>query len=162
MPDGIRRWGDRGEWYVVIQIALFLAIGFGPRTWTPWPSGRFPEWPWVSAASIVLMIAGVALAFAGVLRIGSRLTALPYPAADAILQEAGPYRVVRHPMYSGGILAALGWALFSRSELRLVEVGFLILLFDLKARREERWLIERFPAYADYRRRVRRLIPFLY
>jgi protein-S-isoprenylcysteine O-methyltransferase Ste14 len=40
----------------------------------------------------------------------------------------------------------------------LVEAFF----FDAKARREERWLAEKFPEYAGYCRRVRRLIPWVY
>jgi protein-S-isoprenylcysteine O-methyltransferase Ste14 len=42
-------------------------------------------------------------------------------------------------------------------------VGLLLLVFfDIKSRREEAWLLARFPAYRDYRRRVRKLMPFIY
>ena len=40
--------------------------------------------------------------------------------------------------------------------------ALLLVFFDIKSRREEAWLVARFPAYADYRRRVRKLIPFIY
>ena len=40
--------------------------------------------------------------------------------------------------------------------------ALLFLLFDAKARREEAWLVEKFPSYAEYRRRVRKLVPFVY
>jgi protein-S-isoprenylcysteine O-methyltransferase Ste14 len=65
-------------------------------------------------------------------------------------------------MYCGTILAAIGWALVARGwlTLGLALVGFVFV--DLKARREEQWLLEKFPSYADYRRRVRKLIPFVY
>jgi protein-S-isoprenylcysteine O-methyltransferase Ste14 len=44
-----------------------------------------------------------------------------------------------------------------------VPTALLAVLFDLKARREEAWLIERFPEYADYRARTpRRFVPWLY
>jgi protein-S-isoprenylcysteine O-methyltransferase Ste14 len=43
-----------------------------------------------------------------------------------------------------------------------VYAALLFLLFDAKARREERWLVEKFPSYAGYQRRVRKLVPFLY
>ena len=36
------------------------------------------------------------------------------------------------------------------------------MFFDIKSRREERWLMARFPAYASYRKRVRKLIPLIY
>jgi len=44
----------------------------------------------------------------------------------------------------------------------LVYAVVLMVFFDLKARREERWLREEVPGYADYQKRVHRLIPFLY
>jgi protein-S-isoprenylcysteine O-methyltransferase Ste14 len=65
-------------------------------------------------------------------------------------------------MYSGVILAGLGWALVSRGWLTLAYVlaGFLFIV--IKVRREEKWLRERFPDYATYQTRVRKLIPFVY
>jgi protein-S-isoprenylcysteine O-methyltransferase Ste14 len=43
-----------------------------------------------------------------------------------------------------------------------IATAALLVFFDLKARREERWLEEAYPGYGDYRRRVRKLVPFLY
>ena len=57
---------------------------------------------------------------------------------------------------------ALGWALYVQGWLTLGYVVALFVFLDAKSRREERWLAERFPAYADYQQRVRKLIPFLY
>jgi protein-S-isoprenylcysteine O-methyltransferase Ste14 len=90
------------------------------------------------------------------------LTPLPYPKEGATLIQTGPYAVVRHPMYGGGLVLAFGWALLVHSWLT---VGYVIVLFvflDLKSRREESWLKEKFPAYGDYQQRVRKLIPFVY
>jgi len=60
------------------------------------------------------------------------------------------------------ILASLGWALVTEGWLRMAYVvaGFAFLVF--KVRREEAWLVERFPEYAAHQRRVRKLIPFVY
>ena len=59
-------------------------------------------------------------------------------------------------------MIAFGWS-FAEAPLGLVPTALLAVLFDLKARREEAWLIERFPEYADYRARTpRRLLPWLY
>jgi protein-S-isoprenylcysteine O-methyltransferase Ste14 len=65
-------------------------------------------------------------------------------------------------MYCGSILAAVGWALVRQGWLTLLYTALLFVLFDLKSRREERWLAERFAEYPAYRTRVRRLIPFVY
>ncbi len=54
---------------------------------------------------------------------------------------------MRHPVYGGVILIGLGW-LLADAPLGLVPTALLAALFDLKGRREEAWLIERFPEYA--------------
>jgi len=59
------------------------------------------------------------------------------------------------------VLVAIGPTTW-QSRLTLAYAALLFLLFDAKARREERWLVEKFPSYADYQRRVRTLVPFVY
>lgn len=115
-----------------------------------------------TVAGAVMMVAGLALAVWGGLAHGSRLQALPYPREGGTLLEAGPYRIVRHPMYSGAIYVAFGWALWRQGWLTLAYAGLLLILLDAKARREEQWLAAKFPSYGEYRRRVRRFVPFLY
>jgi protein-S-isoprenylcysteine O-methyltransferase Ste14 len=46
--------------------------------------------------------------------------------------------------------------------LTIVYAAALFVLFDVKSRREERWLVQKFPEYRDYQRRVRKLVPFVY
>jgi protein-S-isoprenylcysteine O-methyltransferase Ste14 len=154
--------GKRGEWYVVAQVALVALIAFSPRTLGGWPSWQFPEGALVSVAGWALLIGGAAMLAAAMARIGAKPTPLPHPPANAVLQVTGVYRVVRHPMYCGVLLAAFGWALLNRGWLALLFCVLGSVFIDLKARREEQWLLERFPGYADYRRRVRKLIPFVY
>lgn len=154
--------GRRGEWYVVAQGILFAIVVLGPRDW---PS--LEQWPdsvvaIASYAGAVLMALGTALAAAGGLHLGSNLTPLPHPKDDAELVVGGAYRLVRHPIYGGLILLAFGWALFVQGTLTLLYALLLLVFFDLKSRREEHWLLQHFPHYAEYRQRVRKLIPFIY
>lgn len=154
--------GERGEWYVVAQVGIFAVIVFGPRTVPGWPAWSEP---WATVATwigLAFMLAGAALAAAGVLRLGPNLTALPYPKDCAELVSSGPYAIVRHPIYSGLILGGFGWALWSHGWLTVVYALGLFLFFDVKSRREERWLAEKFADYPAYRSRVRKLIPWLY
>ncbi len=158
------RWwkGLRGEWYLVIQAGLLLLVAFGPRTLRGLPAWTSP-YAWLgSLGGSVLLAAGILFAATGAVNLGKNLTPLPQPKKDATLITSGAYRFVRHPIYSGIILMAIGWGLWLHSWLN---IGYAVLLFvflDIKARREEKWLLEKFPEYAAYRKRVRKLIPFLY
>lgn len=154
--------GTRGEWYVVVQVVLVLLIAVGPRTWNGWPDRPFPSGMLVWFAGLALMIGGAALAVGGAAKLGAALTPLPYPGADAVLRETGAYGLVRHPMYSGVILAAFGWALLRHGWLTLAYVLAAWVFIEVKVRQEEAWLIERFPGYPAYQRRVHKLIPFVY
>jgi protein-S-isoprenylcysteine O-methyltransferase Ste14 len=154
--------GARGEWYVVVQMVLFVLVAIGPRTWRGWPGWPFPDGGIVSIAGWALLAAGGALAAWAAAQVGLRLSPVPYPPDGAVLRTTGAFAVVRHPMYCGSILAAVGWALVRQGWLTLLYTALLFVLFDLKSRREERWLAERFAEYPAYRTRVRRLIPFVY
>jgi protein-S-isoprenylcysteine O-methyltransferase Ste14 len=154
--------GRRGEWLVVAQVVLMGLVFFGPRTvdgWSRWP---FPFPQVCAVVSIVFILGGGLLLFTGLLRLGRGLTPLPYPKEGGPLVQTGPYALVRHPMYSGGLFLALGWAFFIQGWVTLVYVAALFILLDIKSRREEAWLAKKFPTYMDYQRRVQKLIPFVY
>lgn len=152
----------RGEWFLVIQTVLFALIAFGPG-WIDVRLDLPDAWRAVSLiAGLILGGIGLALAVAGLWWLGDNLSALPHPKDDAMLVQSGPYRIVRHPIYSGLIVGALGWALMNASLLTLVYAAILLVFFDVKSRREERWLARTFPDYAAYQARVAKLIPFIY
>lgn len=154
--------GTRGEWFVVLQGALVGLVFFGPRG-----RGVASAWPAAVAwgahmLSVPLMVLGSGVLITACLGLGRSLTPLPFPKEGSSLVQTGLYGIVRHPIYSGGLVLAIGWAMRVQSWFTLGYVFLLFLFFDLKSRREEAWLTQRFPEYADYRRRVRKLIPFLY
>ncbi|HEY5514016.1 MAG TPA: isoprenylcysteine carboxylmethyltransferase family protein [Geomonas sp.] len=154
--------GKRGEWYVAFQAVLFVLVVFGPQTLK-----GIPAWPHAARLPAfllggVLLLAGFLLACAGAACLGRNLTPLPHPKDDALLVETGAYRLVRHPIYGGIILMAYGWSLLAQSWLTLAYATVVLAFLDIKSRREERWLKEKFPGYDAYRKRVRKLIPFLY
>ena len=153
--------GQRGEWYVVLQLTLFALILFGPRTafGLSWPASMTAVSMAVGGALFAL---GCVVSSIAVFHLGSNLTPLPHPKDDATLVLTGLYRLVRHPIYFGVILMAFGWALLVQGWLTLAYAVVLAVFFDIKTRREEIWLARRFPQYAAYRTRVKKLIPFVY
>ena len=154
--------GSRGEWYLVVQAALFLLVIFGPRTWPGVPEWGAQYGRLASVAGGILFLAGGLLAAVAAFELGRKLTPLPKPRENAELVVTGAYRIVRHPIYSGLAFMAFGWGLWLQSTLTIGYALLLFIFFDIKSRREERWLMEKFPEYAAYCSRVRRLIPFIY
>jgi protein-S-isoprenylcysteine O-methyltransferase Ste14 len=76
--------------------------------------------------------------------------------------DTGPYGIVRHPIYSGAILAAFAFAVARATPLGILMALVFTAFFTWKARVEERFLQEELgPAYDEYRRRVPMLVPFL-
>ena len=154
--------GARGEWYVATQVVLFVLVAFGPKSISGWPAWSFLHTPIPTMAGSFMLAAGFLLIIAGIWKLGENIAAVPYPKESAVLIESGPYRIVRHPMYSGAILMAFGWAFLIQGGLTFIYAGMLFVFFDLKARREELWLRDRFSDYGEYQKRVNKLIPFVY
>jgi protein-S-isoprenylcysteine O-methyltransferase Ste14 len=154
--------GTRGEWFVVAQAVLLVLVFLGPRRWFGWPAAALPLPTARLVAGSTLAVLGAALFLAGLAHLGANLTPLPYPKDSGTLVQSGAYRLARHPLYGGLILACAGWGLMLGSIPTLLYVGALCVLLDVKARREEAWLAAKHPEYGAYRARVRKLIPFLY
>lgn len=89
------------------------------------------------------------------------LTIMPEPRAGASLVTHGIYRFVRHPMYLAVLLCTAGACLAYGSSWKWAGAGALACVLLLKARREESMLLQRYPSYAQYRRRTKAIIPFL-
>jgi protein-S-isoprenylcysteine O-methyltransferase Ste14 len=151
--------GARGEGWVALQSALFVAIVGCGFVGVYWP-GSVESY--LTVAGILLIVAGLAVALTGALTLGRSFTHFPRPRKSGRLHQGGIYRLVRHPVYGGVLLLALGWSL-ADAPLALVPSAVLGVLFDLKSRREEIWLRERYTEYAAYAERTRkRFIPFVY
>lgn len=133
------------------MIAAILALGLvGPR----WPG-------WAQAIGAALVPAGLALGVWAGRTLGSSLTPFPRPRYRGELVEDGPYRYVRHPIYTGGLGLFVGYGLVTSIAATVATVALGALWWG-KSTVEERHLAARFPGYGDYRRRVPgRLLPFL-
>lgn len=155
-------FGSRGEWWVVGQAFLMPAAA-AIAWWSRFPGG----WPGAFhlagvAAGLICLAVAVALVAGGLVKLGSNLAVVPKPIEQGSLVQGGVYGLVRHPIYAGIIFGVLGWSLALNSLAGLAMSGAMLAFFDLKSRREEVWLARKYPEYAAYRARVRKLIPCLY
>lgn len=115
----------------------------------------------IVSAGVALLLLGAGVAAMGARALGRNLTPFPMPGERAQLVRHGIYARLRHPLYTSVIAVALGWALVWQSWPALLLAAALIPFFHAKARREERWLREKFPEYAEYEQRVPRFTPWL-
>ena len=148
---------ERGTGWVVVQFALMFALlAAGPL----WPAQWLAGWTWTLGGALLLLGAWAGLR--GNRDLGGQRTPFPRPQADGQLITTGIYARVRHPLYLSVIALGFAWALLWRSGPALAVAALQVPFFDLKARREERWLRQCFAGYDDYSRRVKRFIPGFY
>jgi protein-S-isoprenylcysteine O-methyltransferase Ste14 len=154
----------RGEYWVLLQGAVVLGFVFLPA-YRPAQLSIDTDsklWYIIWGAAAVLGLGALTLIAKGLLDLGNNLTPLPHPKEDGKLIQTGIYSIVRHPLYSGLILAAISWAIFQLSLSHLTATVLMFAFLDAKANREETWLTEKYPEYSEYQNRVKKLIPWVY
>ena len=138
---------------VAVQAVLIIGILLTPVS---------ENWPLSSITTVfasALTWIGLALIVWAVLVFGRGVTPSPLPSEKAQLRTRGPYRWIRHPMYTGVIVLMAGSALGRRDWIAAALWVVLIIFFLAKMRWEERRLVETYPAYGSYREAVPALIP---
>jgi protein-S-isoprenylcysteine O-methyltransferase Ste14 len=142
----------------VIGVAMFIAFGLAqvglelPARQVLYPIG------------VVLTLGGIALRWFAILWLGRWFTVNVAIAADQPLVDTGPYRYVRHPSYTGALLAFLGLGLCIGHGLSLAIILVpVVAVFAWRIHVEEAVLAEAFgPRWTAYAARTRRLLPGIY
>ena len=154
---------DQGSMRVVMagqQIGLTLSFFFSfiARLQMPWIERLICFW-----SGLGLLIAGSVLRRYCWRLLGEFFTGDVNARADQPVIQKGPYRYVRHPSYSGGILMAGGVALALGTWLGVVTAMVTaVAAYVFRIRVEERVLVETLGApYAEYMQRSKRLVPFV-
>jgi protein-S-isoprenylcysteine O-methyltransferase Ste14 len=140
-------------------LPLFVVAGLDHRfEWSP----HFPSW--LNILGLVLASAGYGFGgwallenrfFSAVVRIQSE--------RGHVVCDSGPYKIVRHPGYSGNILPPFAMALALDSVWTLIPATAAVVIAVLRTALEDRTLLQELPGYREYAGRVRyRLIPGIY
>ena len=137
---------------VVVVILFRLNVGHQHRVGTT---------PLLCGIGLAVWAAGLGLAIWARVRIGRNWGMPMTRRQEPDLVTAGPYRLIRHPIYSGILLAVAGTAL-AASLYGLIVAAVIAAFFGYSARREERFLAERFPdTFPPYKASTKMLIPFV-
>src|SRR5437868_5386669 len=117
--------------------------------------------PWLAGLGLVLFVVGLAFAIWARLHIGRNWGTPMMQRAEPELVTSGPYHLVRHPIYSGILVAGIGTAL-ALGWMWLIVVLLAGVYFVYSATVEERYLNQTFPdTYRGYKRSTKMLIPFV-
>jgi protein-S-isoprenylcysteine O-methyltransferase Ste14 len=157
------RGGPTAEKEKIQKVIMVLtSLGFVGLLVVPALDHRF-GWSsmpvWLVVAGDVVMVAGFSLVFL-VYRENTFASATIEIASDQRVISTGPYAVVRHPMYAGGLLYLLGTSPALGSYWGLVVLGAVFPALLLRLFDEEAFLSKNLPGYVEYCARVRwRLLP---
>ncbi len=160
---GIQRQ-DKGSHVVLLCLIVFglllgllLALKVQAFAITSAPDILF----WLG---MLLIYAGIALRISAIKVLGRYFTTSVAVVADQQVVEAGPYRLIRHPSYTGFLITLLGFGLSLTNNWLslLVIMGCALIGFSYRIRVEEHVLQEQLgKRYQEYMRRTKRLIPFV-
>jgi protein-S-isoprenylcysteine O-methyltransferase Ste14 len=158
-----RREPMRSRLLHLVPLAVAALLLWGPSAGPHWLQGRVlatARWPlWTGAA---LVAAGLLFTVWARLHLGRNWSGIVTLKHDHELVTSGPYAIVRHPIYSGLLLAFVGSAIANGEWRGVLAVIVAAAALWRKLRLEERWMGERFGvAYEQYQRRVAALVPFV-
>lgn len=149
-------------------LAHRIPVGIG------WWLMLFPKWPGLLGRQVIprtalLQVISAAICVLGLIfTLWARQTLAGNWSSDVTFKQdhelirIGPYRIVRHPIYTGLLVMFLGTAMFIGQVRGGVSLLLITIGFWIKLRQEERLLLRHFPdTYPVYQREVRALVPFL-
>src|SRR6056297_3588864 len=139
--------------FVGIQLVLFLAFIFEIETL---------KFNWMALLQpVFLVLSGLGFLFilSALLQLNTNLSPFPKPKDNSTLITSGVYKYVRHPIYSGILIALFFLALYLSSPFKIFIVLLLVLLFWYKSKYEEEQLCLKYPDYSKYRQHTGRFLP---
>ena len=161
LPAGATGHDSGSKWWVITSVWTSVAIGMWIAflfTAAAIPDRRIA----VFVVGLALMIAGMALRWYSIRVLGASFTCEVSTRPGQEVVESGPYRWVRHPSYTGGLLTLLGVLVCCVNWASLAALVVAVAGYAYRIRIEERALAADLGTpYRDYMRRTKRLIPFV-
>jgi protein-S-isoprenylcysteine O-methyltransferase Ste14 len=139
---------------ILMMAAAFILLYSSDLRSGPLNERFIPEREWSDRLGVAFTWTGVAFAIWARFHIGKYWSARVTIVADHRLIRTGPYARIRHPIYTGILLALLGTALVIGEYRALVAVGIAVFAFARKAKREESFLASEFGAEFEEHRRL--------
>ena len=173
VKQDVRGEGYAAAWqqYWVLRLAaaaiiIFVAVRLGRRAGSSgaalFSHGIFTPPPALGWAGAALTAIGIGFAIWARVNLGRNWSSRPAVKEHHEFVMTGPYAYVRHPIYSGIMLAALGTAITSS----VIGIGlfvFISITFALRMNKEEKIMLELFPdQYPEYQKHTKRLVPFVW
>jgi protein-S-isoprenylcysteine O-methyltransferase Ste14 len=157
MKRGRIQWSRELRIRVVIVAVAILLIRLGA-----FGSHRANTDPWLAAIGLVLLGLGLGFAIWARVHIGRNWGTPMTQKVEPELVTSGPYRLVRHPIYSGIIVAGIG-TVMGLGWMWLPIFALADVYFVYSATVEERYLSEQFPdSYPQYKHSTKMLVPFVF
>jgi len=148
--------------YWVLLVIAYLLMFYGRRLPYPLNLSIIPHVAPIAWTAAVLCVIGLAFAVWARVTLGRNWSGMVTLKEGHELVERGPYRFVRHPIYTGILTMFFATALAREHLSGFVGTLLMFASFWIKLRDEEKLMLQQFPErYADYRRRAKCIIPFL-
>lgn len=109
-----------------------------------------------------VLLLGIVLRIASLLQLGKGFSTKVERSENHQLTTAGMYKLVRHPLYLATLLQVAASAIMLCSIFALALFPVCIAGILVRIRKEERFMMDEFPGYADYMKKTRRLVPWVY
>jgi len=154
---------DRGSW-IVLWVAIPLAITAGEAIHYSMPPNMFGGAHWLMVVAIIVLLTGIAIRSTAILSLGKAFSPNVAIRNNQEIYRGGLYRFLRHPAYTGSLMAFLAIGIQERNWIAGIAVIVPITAaFLYRIHVEEAALNEAFGAqYASYSKQTKRLIPGIY
>src|SRR5689334_13424474 len=148
--------------YSLLLVAGCFLLFRGHRFSYPWSARVIPHLDILAWTGIVLCIAGLSFCIWARLTLGRNWSGTVTLKEEHELIVRGPYRLARHPIYTGLMAMSLATVLVAGHVAGILGLPLVFLSFWIKLGDEEQVMLKQFPEqYAAYQQRVKRIIPFL-